>query len=258
MEGPLRAISIYGLFDPRNEELRYIGQTRANLNQRLYQHVSEKSFSHKANWIKILKINGFLPEIFELKKSNELDANIDEELEIAIWKSLGARLTNMLPGGTGLTKDHSETAKERISKTMKRKYIEGTQKGFQLGHKISDSIKKKMSDSHKNNKKEIDRATKVLIDFNKSGMVSKEERLIRSERLKSRYLNNPELFSKMVNASIEKNSKLSKEDLITVYRVLLSGESIRLVSEKYNLGEETVRRIKNKMGKRNKEILGAL
>ena len=43
--------TIYKLIDPITNEVRYVGLTFNTLKQRLKSHCSEKSKSHKSNWV---------------------------------------------------------------------------------------------------------------------------------------------------------------------------------------------------------------
>ena len=55
--------TIYKLIDPITNEIRYIGLTFNELKQRLKSHCSEKSKSHKSNWIQSLRNKGLRPII---------------------------------------------------------------------------------------------------------------------------------------------------------------------------------------------------
>lgn len=43
---------VYGLYDPRTDELRYIGQTVRPLKVRMYSHLKSSSDTHSARWIR--------------------------------------------------------------------------------------------------------------------------------------------------------------------------------------------------------------
>ena len=92
---------IYGLTDPRNGELRYIGETIRSLQNRLVGHLadSRRKNNYCANWIKVLIRRNLRPEIFLLDEVNENDWQFWEQWHIAYWKSLGARLVNQTIGG---------------------------------------------------------------------------------------------------------------------------------------------------------------
>jgi hypothetical protein len=92
---------IYGLIDPRDGTIRYIGKTQQSLQCRLRGHLNCAGRRHVTCWIRQLKDLGLTPQI-------QLMAQVDnsrwQELErefIARGKSLGYRLTNMTEGGEG-------------------------------------------------------------------------------------------------------------------------------------------------------------
>lgn len=126
---------IYGLFDPKENELRYIGITK-NPKRRLGRHLMPsklKSPTYKNNWIKYLLSQNLKPvlQIFE-EFSLEKEAFDSEIFYITYFKWLGCNLTNTANGGEGgftgkpseqtllklkeiNSKPKSETHKSRIS-----------------------------------------------------------------------------------------------------------------------------------------------
>lgn len=56
---------IYALIDPRDKQVRYIGQTD-DLPKRLQQHIADKSNSPKSLWIRDLGASGLHPSIVQL------------------------------------------------------------------------------------------------------------------------------------------------------------------------------------------------
>lgn len=95
---------IYGLCDPRTQELRYVGQTCMGMKRPTDHsrpwHLAGKT-SHTANWIKSLLAAGMMPEIEILEVVPEAELNEAEEFWIAYFRYIGARLTNHMPGGNG-------------------------------------------------------------------------------------------------------------------------------------------------------------
>ena len=116
--------TIYKLIDPITNEIRYVGLTFNDLKQRLRAHCSEKSKSHKSNWIQKLKRQGFKPII----ESIESDISSYEEVcEREIYwidklKSEGSPLTNMASGGNKNKKMSEETRKRMSIAQKKRKF----------------------------------------------------------------------------------------------------------------------------------------
>ncbi len=95
-------IIIYGVSDPRTDEIRYVGVTKQLLRDRALSHAYSKGRSHRSRWFQKLRSEGIVPHFFILQ---ELDDNEDwadaEQFWIAYWKFLGARLINRSLGGGG-------------------------------------------------------------------------------------------------------------------------------------------------------------
>lgn len=115
---------IYGLKDPITEQIRYIGYTkRDNLDVRLKEHLTIDCKFHKGHWILNLRKNDLTPiiELIEDHISKE-EIQSKEIFYIKLFKSLGAKLTNMNDGGVGgLGFNHSEETKQKLSLNRKGK-----------------------------------------------------------------------------------------------------------------------------------------
>lgn len=92
-------IKIYGLVDPRNNEIRYVGKTKNTLNVRLSRHINDKPKhnTYKHNWICSLKKENIKPIIIELETCNESNW-IERE---RYWIKQYSNLTNLTAGGEG-------------------------------------------------------------------------------------------------------------------------------------------------------------
>ncbi len=159
----MSALFIYGMSDPRTNEIRYVGKTH-NLIGRLENHLRRKDErSIKSKWIKDLKCLNLAPEIFILE---EVKNENWQELEI-FWiqylKFIGCNLTNSTAGGMGMRNMVPELS-GRIKNSRKglryseesRQKISDSKKGVKLSkHQrtaISESRKgMKFSDSHRLN-----------------------------------------------------------------------------------------------------------
>lgn len=141
---------IYGLFDPRNEELRYIGATKHPSN-RLASHICHTQNTHKSHWISSLTRIGLKPEMVILENVDENTWKREERWWISYTKSIGAKLTNATDGGDGML---SAEARAKISAWNKGKVIsEETKEKIRaklignkhtLGHITSDETKEKL------------------------------------------------------------------------------------------------------------------
>lgn len=106
---------IYGLRDPRTDELRYIGKTERDPGERLDQHIrgakQRKTLCHR--WIMSLP---HYPRICILEDEPK-DLEQAEKDWIARCRAAGVRLTNGTDGGTGGAMVGEALEKMRKSKT---------------------------------------------------------------------------------------------------------------------------------------------
>lgn len=144
---------IYGLIDPLDGTLRYIGQSihglkRANSHHRPSQI---KTSSIKNNWIRGLKSKNLIPTIEVLEYSNtpeELDSL--ERFWIANIRSTGAKLYNRADGGEsgnrGLIRSQEVRDKlkgprgprtEEVKRNMAPNF-------FKVGHFVTDEVREKL------------------------------------------------------------------------------------------------------------------
>jgi hypothetical protein len=134
---------VYGLIDPRNGMLRYVGlSTRGLKRPKSHWKPSclKRDTTHKGNWIRQLLAAGLVPEIEILEELGDVPVReVLDEAErhwIGYFKMIGCNLTNMALGGLGA-----------------------------LGVKMSDATKRAMSLLHKG--KTVSAETrKLLSDFN--------------------------------------------------------------------------------------------
>lgn len=130
----MREITIYGLCDPRNQQIKYVGKTVQPLNFRLSQHIHHygvKKRTKKSCWITQLLKENLYPEIFEIERIDEQNWIEAERFWIAYFKSIGCDLKNIAIGGEGnggnkLTEQHK--AKIAIASTGKKHTEEAKRK----------------------------------------------------------------------------------------------------------------------------------
>lgn len=110
-------IKIYGLVDPRNNEIRYVGQTKRKLEVRLSRHMLDKprQNNHKYNWICSLKKENLKPIIIELETCD--DTNWKERERH--WIGRYSNLTNLTAGGDGVD-FYPQEVRDKISKGNKK------------------------------------------------------------------------------------------------------------------------------------------
>jgi len=98
-------VYIYGLYDPRNGYLRYIGKA-INLKVRLALHLSETKNTHKNQWLAQLKSLRLVPEMRVLEtieNSDDLDWQERERWWIKCAREsgeAGPRIIRRTPRGT--------------------------------------------------------------------------------------------------------------------------------------------------------------
>lgn len=149
---------IYALIDPTTNELRYVGRSSSWLfrPRRHWGDPEELSYTtYCANWIKSLLQRDLVPEI-EVLEQFEPSENINDIMNdaeifwIAYFKSIGARLTNIDPGGK-IRATTKETISKRVAKTIGRKLSEEHKKKIgqsQIGKKISSEMREKLIKSN--------------------------------------------------------------------------------------------------------------
>lgn len=126
--------TIYKLIDPNTNQIRYIGLTFNELNQRLKSHLSEPGKSHKIYWINKLKKQGLKPIIESIEEEiSTYEIACEREIYyIDYFKSIGCDLTNMATGGNKNKKMSDET-KKKMSDSQKKRHEK-----FKM--KLSDEI----------------------------------------------------------------------------------------------------------------------
>jgi NUMOD3 motif len=96
-------IAVYGLFDPRDGALRYVGKA-SDPRVRLKGHLAEARFlrTHAHRWIAQLRSAGLRPELEVLEWHDTTSgANEAECFFIAYFRAIGCMLTNISHGGDG-------------------------------------------------------------------------------------------------------------------------------------------------------------
>lgn len=162
-------VFIYGLVDPRTDEVRYIGKT-VNLEERLRVHLTQsrkqKNYNpHKERWIRQLLKRGLEPRIEVIRECETSNWGEVEDQCLKEFKSRGARLTNINKGGKGGSikgRRLKDEVRRKISKTLKgqpshrkgktgiysKETLERMSKS-QVGRKHSEEAKRKISESNR-------------------------------------------------------------------------------------------------------------
>lgn len=173
---------IYGLIDPRNGRVRYVGKSD-NPKSRLGDHLKDKSLCHRTNWVRSLLSEGIKPELVIL------------ENVVGDWKEAERKwiahfgrenLVNGTDGGDGgnisqetrlrmsIARKRRKYAKGRKHSPETRKKIGNGRRGktqseetrrhiseSMQGHKCSDLTRKKLSRAAKGNRNMVGKHWKV-------------------------------------------------------------------------------------------------
>lgn len=93
-------IYIYGLSDPRDGRIRYVGKTN-NIQRRLESHIYDMPGANprKERWIQSLINKAMKPEIVILEECQEGEWQEREIYWIAEYKSIYSDITNLTSGG---------------------------------------------------------------------------------------------------------------------------------------------------------------
>lgn len=149
-------LTVYGLIDPRDGQLRYVGLTTYTIKKRLQKHLdSRNTRDHRGAWIRQLHDAGLKPFVVELQSGyhDKLSLKRGEIEWITHYTLLGAKLVNGTPGGDGLLSEESiekirrfHTGKKRSAATCAKMSASHTGK---TGRPVSDETRMRMSVSAK-------------------------------------------------------------------------------------------------------------
>lgn len=124
----MKTVFIYGLIDPKTNELRYIGKS-INPKVRLRKHISERNNhdSYKDRWVRKIYNSGFKPELIIIDEVLKSEWQFWEQHYIAYYKMLGSKLTNGTIGGdqppSTKGRKHRDESKKKMSESKKGKPI---------------------------------------------------------------------------------------------------------------------------------------
>jgi hypothetical protein len=100
---------IYGLVDPRTDEVRYVGRAVEDPWYRYTRHLKDETDTYKGRWVRSLRNEGLKPKLVIIEAGvPESKINECECWWIASGKSWGWALTNGTRGGDGLVSPTDE------------------------------------------------------------------------------------------------------------------------------------------------------
>lgn len=126
---------IYGLVDPRNQQLRYVGVTKAPERRRRAHRCLQHTADRRASWLKALRKQGLKAEWFVIEEVDESEWQEAERFWISYFRYIGAELFNHVDGGRGTLNPTAEVRAKISAKAKGRAMLEKTRL------KISESLK---------------------------------------------------------------------------------------------------------------------
>lgn len=139
----MEKINIYTLSHPITNEIRYVGQTKHNLEKRLLGHLKSKDKTHRTYWIKSLINNGLKPKIELIETVDKEKGPNSEIFWITMFKSWGFKLCNLTDGGETSTTRHIIRSKEWGKNISKGKLKSNFKYNEESKQKMSESAKKR-------------------------------------------------------------------------------------------------------------------
>ena len=108
MKDKINKFVVYGIVDPLNGQLRYVGKTN-NFKNRKVKHLqsgknNQKNPTSCTNWINSLRKKELKPEFIIIDEFSSNEETLEMEIfYIAYYKSIGCKLLNHTLGGEGVT-----------------------------------------------------------------------------------------------------------------------------------------------------------
>ena len=234
---------VYGLIDPINKQLRYVGFT-VNFEDRLNQHCQSsklKNNNKKNNWIKSIKKSGLVPEIFSIEQYESEEKALQAEIElISYYRYIGCDLTNVTKGGDkGVSYIRTDAIKQKISKSSM---------GKQHSQETKNKISKKLTGIKRNHSLEHREKISKSLTGRKPPIKSFETKnKLRLAKLGTKHTEE----SKIKAVENNKNYKLTKKDIINIKALYQSQKyTYQELSQLFNISTtHTYRIIKGQTGK---------
>jgi hypothetical protein len=238
---------IYGLVDPRDGQIKYIGKTN-NLEKRLKAHLHENGNTLKLNWLKHLKNLGLKPEIIELDIVPMNNWRFWENYWVDLFRSWGFVLKNGDEPGAGTSSWNTES-KQKVIDRLK-------------GRVFSDETIQKMKDAQlsksKEERSEIVKKRKETFDSNPNIEIKRREKLSVSHLGKilssshkesiSKGMSNSESFKNFID---QRNYKGDKNPNAKGVIFQYSRDKTELIKK-----WESLIQIQEVLGSENKNVMG--
>lgn len=167
---------IYVLIDPRNNEVRYVGQTLSILRKRYASHCYDykRRVCKNNSWIESLAKQGLRP-IIEVIEENIPVSLIDEKevYYIAYYKRIGSKLNNHTEGGQGVH-GYIATDESKAKRLLTLKKSEYAKIGYKRQSEKLKELYKKGEMSHPTSRMTEDQmnAMRIKMSISSSKAVS--------------------------------------------------------------------------------------
>lgn len=154
IESPPKTVLIYGMIDPRTNQLRYVGKTERSLEARLCGHINDKSSTYRGAWVRAVVKSGVIPDIFLIESVAYEFWCEAEQFWIAYFRAIGAKLVNASIGGVGQA-GIKNTISMRLKKSNGMKGLKKSEEHKRklalanVGKKLSEATRLKLSAIHK-------------------------------------------------------------------------------------------------------------
>lgn len=221
---------IYGLVDPRTNQIRYIGKSDRP-KERLTQHLSKspKQRTYKSNWINELLKLGLTPVLTILEEVINRDWGKAEQEWIDKGKQRGWPLTNQADGGRGKGvrrgSTNSEETRRKISEKLK-------------GRKVSKEVVEKTAALLRGRKRPAEVVEKISASRRGKKMTGKALDNIREARSKKRGIkHSAELVEKRVAGLRGKKRKSEDMEKMAITRKKLTQQQADRIRDIYKAGK---------------------
>lgn len=173
--------------DPRDSEIRYVGQTIQNIDDRLSEHCRNiYRDDYRARWVRLLKRLGLKPLIQSVQQVSEISADAAEIFWISHFFERGCKLTNSTEGGCGTRgRVYTPETRKKISEANKR--WQKDRPNVMLGKTHTPEVRKIISDTHKKRYADNPDLLKRIGDQHRGKIISQEHRKIVSDAGKRRW-----------------------------------------------------------------------
>lgn len=186
---------IYGLIDPRDGQLRYVGKSCSGM-KRPRAHMggavmAREAGTHVGHWIRRLRAENLEPGIEVLEEHEAAQTLLEAERHfIAYFRFVGCRLTNLTDGGEGplgrvATSQHRKKVAEANSRRIWTDESRRKASESKLGRTHSQETRSRMSASRKGLPKSEEHRQKIAAALRGIPLSPQRRRAI-SESLKGR------------------------------------------------------------------------